>query len=348
MLPPVSKIVFDEIWESANRSDLKLFKKSALLGLILSDMIQALGLREVTEFDAATGDWFVHSGATEYSPSIDGRKRAVIELPSKLISAIVRPDCEITATASVNMNETDDTSLVVGRMISDSRFDLIAAGYREPSAVIRANSREIALGGESIGTTNLARLAVGDPWSAGLLQLDVQGPSDDELLRSTISDTIERFRQAVEDHGAWRLLYDGVGNVMRESQHQGMFKLFSRLTFGSLGIGIDTNTDHGSGNTDFTARYKRSTAIIEFKKDDRIERLRHGFAIQLPTYMKAAQSEIGYYIAMCHKRDPHDVQNILAELAANTPLSSSAISFVTIDCRRRRSASKIHHTSDII
>jgi hypothetical protein len=84
-LPRCSRMVFDNIRESANRSEFAQFKKSALLGLTMKDIIHALGLMEVTEFEAKNGDWFVHSGVTKYRSLAAGLREASITLASKVI-----------------------------------------------------------------------------------------------------------------------------------------------------------------------------------------------------------------------------------------------------------------------
>ncbi|GAA2806679.1 hypothetical protein [Saccharopolyspora taberi] len=339
LLPPVSQLVFDQIWESAERSSLVEMKKSALVGCMVADLIRALGLKEITAFEPEVGDWFVHSGVTNYGSLGPGLSEAKIDLASHSIQGVTRAECNITSTASVNMSGSDDISLVVGRLTSYSKFDLIAAGYREQSPGLAKAYQNGSTTGKWLGVTDLSALSMGGEWSSKLLRLDVQGIPDQELLLSAVADAIERFQNAVETQGGWKLLYDDSGNVMHERQHQGMFRMFSRLAFGSLGIQMDLNSDHGSGPTDFTLRLNKSTAIIEFKKDEKLDEMRHGVSVQLPIYMRSAGAAHGFYIVMCHKRDPSEVTEFLARTVRVDSTLEGIMLFI-IDCRRKISASK--------
>ncbi|MGA5541252.1 hypothetical protein ACPCIR_05310 [Mycobacterium sp. NPDC051198] len=339
MLPPFSRAAFDKIWSSTDQPGPASARKATFLGLVMGDMIRGLGLREITECEIKVGEWFVHSGITNYSQGTGETRDAVIHLQSSTVSATVRRDCEITATAGAHMADIDDISLVVGRRLSESKFDLVAAGYRDPYTFIHGASRMSNLGGERTGTTDLARLAEDDPWTGQFLQLSIPEFSEEKMLLGTIGDTVERFRQAVERQGGWRLLYDDAGNALHETQHQGMFKIFSRLTFETFGITVDNGTDHGSGSTDFTLRHGNATAIVEFKKDTRPDKIRHGFEVQLPRYMRSAGAAVGFYIVMCHYKDPEDVKDILAGIKPPLP-ATNLVSLEVIDCRRQAPASK--------
>ncbi|WP_157815704.1 hypothetical protein [Kitasatospora sp. CB02891] len=339
LLRPTSRFVFDQIWESAERSELKEFKKSALVGLFVADLVRALGLKEITECEPEVGDWFVHSGVTSYCKLESGLRAAEIEISGRIIRGAVRADCYITGTAAVNMDGRDDISFVVGRLTSYSKFDLVAAGYREPvSSLAGLRQIDLRVDGPS-GVADLAALSMGDAWSSKLLQLEVRGVPDQGLLNGAVLDTVARFQSAVEDQGGWKLLYDDSGKVMHERQHQGMFRMFSRLTFGTLGIQMDANSDHGSGPTDFTLRLNKAAAIIEFKKDDKLEEIRHGVLIQLPIYMRSSGIAFGFYIVMCHKRDPGEIERILSGVVDADP-TLAGVTCVVVDCRRRISASK--------
>ncbi|MFD7285218.1 hypothetical protein [Streptomyces sp. NPDC059863] len=339
LLRPTSKFVFDQIWESAERSTFKELKKTTLVGFLMADLIQGLGLREISEIEPRVGDWLIHSGVTNYCRLETGVSEARIDLPSGEVRGIVRTECNLSSTASANMVDCDDISLVVGRLISPKKFDLVAAGYREPSLTV-ARVRNINLSSHTLGgVADLAKLAEGAPWSSNLLNLDVQGVSSRDLLDGAVIDTLARFQCAIEEQGTWRLLHDDAGHVMHERQHQGMFRMFSRLTFGSLGIHLDANSDHGSGPTDFTLRLNSAIAIMEFKKDDKLSEIRHGISVQLPIYMRSAGADRGFYVVMCHRRDPEGVMSELANLA-RADSSLDGISCIVVDCRRKISASK--------
>ncbi|MFJ6464735.1 hypothetical protein ACIQM0_27525 [Streptomyces sp. NPDC091387] len=339
LLGKTSKLIFDKIWESAEKSTLESMKKSALVGLMIGDLIQALGLTEATDRQPGIGDWFLHSGTTTYRTVGPGMKEAEIALSSGVIKAVVRSDCCLTSTADVNMSGQDDISLVLGRLISPEKFDLVVAGYREPaSSTIRLKGRHWGPLDRTI-TTDLESISQGDAWSSKLLELEIRGASDEYMLANSVLDTLSRFQSSIEDQGGWKLLHDDTGKAMHERQHQGMFRIFSRLVFGSLGVQLEPNTDHGSGPTDFTVRLKSASAIVEFKKDDKITELRHGISVQLPIYMRSAGATYGFYVVMCHSRDPEDVRQYLTGINDADP-DLEFITCVIVDCRKRTSASK--------
>ncbi|MFF4817379.1 hypothetical protein ACFY2K_22635 [Kitasatospora sp. NPDC001309] len=333
ILEPVSREVFRQIWAVAENDDLKGLRRSALVGFLMADYIRAIGLPEISETPLSPGDWFIHSGETHYSP-LDGdlREARITSFDGAVVTGVTRTECNITSSASVNMSGVDDVSLVIGRLTTASKFDLVAAGYRDPMA---------SLGGRLPrgSVADLSRMAEGKPWSSSLLRLQFGESSDGQVLRAAITDTVNQFSTAVTKQGAWKLLYGSDGKPLHERQHQGMFRLFSQLPFGALGIQVHPNTDHGSGPTDFTLRLNDSTNIVEFKKDDRREEIKHGMAIQLPNYMASAGADRGTYIVMCHHRKREDVEDILADVIVSDP-TLPPIGWFVIDCTPKTSASK--------
>ncbi|MFJ9211147.1 hypothetical protein [Streptomyces sp. NPDC102264] len=349
LLKPTGRMIFSAIASELDRTgtELSIFRKTALFSVVMSEIIHALALREITEHEPEIGDWFVHSGTTIYRPLESGNKEASIPLTTRTIRGTVRDECNITASASINMTGRDDVSLVIGRLLSHSKFDLVAAGYREPSTNV-AMIRQPVTTRNGLGISDLKALAAGRHWGDMLPEFLAPGIADDELLSMAILDTISRFQTAIEEQGGWKLLYDDNQKVLHERQHQGMFQIFSRLTFGALKIHIDANPDHGSGPTDFTARLNKATAIIEFKKDDKLQEVRHGISTQLPIYMKSAEATQGYYVVMCHRRDPEEVTAALrVESERNFDPDFPEINAIIVDCRRRISASKAPTRSGI-
>ncbi|WP_262703851.1 MULTISPECIES: hypothetical protein [Streptomyces] len=342
LLEPTGKMIFDAITTATDRTGIESpeLKKSALVSVITCEIIHALALREITAHEPEIGEWFVHSGTTIYRPLESGNKEALISLPARTITGTVRDECNITASAYANMTGHDDVSFVIGRLISYSKFDLVVAGYREPSPNI-ARIQQTKTSRNRSSLTDLAALATGHHWADMLPAVDIFGATDEDLLYLAMMNTISRFQATIERQGGWKLLYDDSGKVLHERQHQGMFQIFSRLTFGALRIHLDANPDHGSGATDFTARLNDATAIIEFKKDDKIQEVRHGILTQLPMYMKSAQASQGYYIVMCHRRNPEEVAAILRRDAEEDfDPRCPEIKAIVVDCRRRISASK--------
>jgi hypothetical protein len=349
LLGSTEKMIFDGMVRNFDTVGVEFssLRKSALVSVIIAQIIHSLSLREITEYEPGIGEWFVHSGTTTYRPLGGGIKEASIALPSRTITGMVRDECNITDSASVNMSGHDEISFVVGRLTSDSKYDLAVAGYRESSFNVVKIRQAKTLHNVS-DVTDVAALAAGRRWGDMLPTVSLAGVADDDVLALAVLETATRFRAAIEEQGGWKLLYGNDGKVLHERQHQGMFQIFSRLIFGSLKIHLDSNTDHGSGPTDFTARLNDATAVIEFKKDDKLQEVRHGMLIQLPIYMKSAQAGQGYYVVMCHRRDPNEVAAVLKkDSEENFDPSCPEIKVIIVDCRRRISASKAPTRSGI-
>ncbi|MCQ8835023.1 MULTISPECIES: hypothetical protein [Streptomyces] len=337
MLKPVSRAIFQNIWNAVGAMDSGGLRKADFVGDVVADLIRGLGLVEISESSLGPGDWFVHSGVTRYHPRDAHSGRAEIKLASgKTVVGVVRHDCRITNSASVNMSGDDDVSFVVGRLLTSEKFDLVVAGYRDPFAFFSRGLDvprifDVTQGGD------LSQMVYNKPWASRFkMRLDMP---DAEALAEVIGDVMESFAAAVGRQGAWKLLYGRDGRPLHESHHQGMFRLFSQLPFGALGIHVEPNADHGSGPTDFTLRLNDSVNIIEFKKDDKKEEIRHGLAVQLPNYMESAGAGRGTYVVMCHSREKEDVYRLLAEVIDSDPTLPD-IDCCVIDCRPKTSASK--------
>lgn len=336
VLKPVTRAVFQDIWNVVD-ADKGGLRKANFVGDTIADLVRGLGLAEISEMPLSPGDWFTHSGVTRYSPRDAHSDDVTIKTHSgKTIAGVVRHECRITNSASVNMSGSDDVSFVVGRLLTSEKFDLVAAGYREPFAFFSRGTDlprvlDVTQGGD------LAQMIHNKPWASRFRVRP--GMPDSEVLAIAINDVLESFSAAVGKRGAWKLLYGRDGRPLHESHHQGMFRLFSQLPFGALGIHVEPNVDHGSGPTDFTLRLNDSINIIEFKKGDRKEEIRHGLAVQLPNYMESAGAERGTYVVMCHSRDKEDVYQVLAEVVDSDPMLPG-IDCCIIDCRPKRSASK--------
>ncbi len=332
-LSPLGRQMLDAVWESEGSDVMRSFRRSAVIGLVAGDLIRALGLREVTEYPPAIGDWFVHSGVTSYAAASDGNQLATIRLQGgDSITSVVRPECRITNSAAVNMVEQDDVSLVVGRLLSPKKFDLVIAGYRDPLFSLK----DTDLLSLSVGQSMLDRLAEENPFPNVLPTVKIESTPDYAALAYAVKDTVERFTEAVEKQGAWRHLYDQNGKPAHETRHQGLFKLFSQLTFGALRISVHPNADHGVGATDLTLDLGEAAHILEFKKDTSTAKILHGLQVQLPRYMDAASTIFGSYVVMCHERDSREV----AETIRSAVVPNHVIDTYVVDCRRQTSASK--------
>lgn len=330
--------LFSQLWKSVSSDDLPSFRRSLLASVAIADSIRSFALEEITESQISVGDWFVHSGVTQYSSNSSGNRLAKIRLPGgEMISATVRSDCHITNTASVNMAGDDDISLVVGRRLSPTKFDLIAAGYRDPFASF-SEGRGLGIDNRRSAFELAANLS---SFHGNLPVIKFDGVDDDVFLRYVVRDTLTHFGNCIRDQGAWRHLHDKDGHPVNELQHQSLFRIFSNFAFRGFGVAVHPGANHGNGATDLTLTLRDSVHIVEFKKDHDRGKLARGLCDQLPSYIRSADARSGTFVALCHRYEPESVRDMLAEKLDCLRDLSFAIDVYVIDCRRQLSASLI-------
>lgn len=341
LLSPLTRDALHRVWEFTASEEMKQLRRSAAVGAIVSDLIRALDIKEISSGGIEPGQWFVHSGVTHFARQGYDRKQATIKLGSdRYITASTRRECEITGTSDVNMDGEDEISFILGRLLTNSKFDLVVAGYRKhpflaSPLVRRSIDLDEALGNVIDLVDHGARLK-----SLGAT-LRYERSEDWQSLAFAVHDTLDRFRQAIEYEGAWAHLYDTKHKPANESRHQGLFRLFSRISFEILGIETFPGANHGAGPTDLTLTLREDVHVLEFKKDYDLQRLVQGLTVQLPTYLRSAGTMIGTYAVMCHNRDPREIQDILEPLRASTEAEARLLlQLEIIDCRQKDSASR--------
>lgn len=329
ILSPLSAKLFIEAWDSYRESDLSGLSRSRMSGIIISDLIRALALEEIEHIREPESGWFVHSGVTTYGPHEGSSCTATISLENgDSLQSIVRDDCMITATATTNMRGVDDVSFIVGRLLSNEKFDLVAAGYRSYSGAI------IDRGVKRLETLHSVEAMTYANDAFSVFPSINFGFPDKDILNATVLDTTEHFADAVRNKGAWSILYKENGQPAHETRHQALFCNFAAIPFRMLGIMVHPGADHGSGPTDLTLTRGNSTHIVEFKKDVSRSKVLHGLEIQLPRYMESVGAQDGTYIVACHDGDPARAREWVSEKVP------AGIRVGTIDCRKRVSASK--------
>src|SRR5438270_9558017 len=78
LLSPFTRNLLYHAWETAASREMVELRRSAIVGMLISDLIRTLDLREISSGEVACGQWFVHSGVTHYTLQGDGRKQAAI------------------------------------------------------------------------------------------------------------------------------------------------------------------------------------------------------------------------------------------------------------------------------
>jgi hypothetical protein len=330
-MSPLTHQIFEMYWKSPDEDGFRVFQRSMIVGEFVADLVRTHAIEDTERAVPAIGDWFVHAGVTRYRKRQQNETAYIELVDGSTITDTVRAEYRIASTAIANMTGLDDISTVVGRRISDQRFELVCAGYRDPMAYVKTDARTVTL--RPAQGANVLDLDWRASWYPNLLgRVPVDGPPDGALAWA-IADTLQKFAFAIEQSGAWRLLYEGGVAPSHETRHQKLFEVFSRFTFTALGIHVYPNVDNGRGPTDFVLEYGGALNVVEFKKDSSPAAMKHGLEVQLGHYMTAAGAERGTYVVLCHKRDPGEVLEILS---ASVP---GSVHLSVVDCRPRPSAS---------
>jgi hypothetical protein len=205
LLSPMAAETLDLSWKHAGEREMKELRRSAMVGAIASDLIRALGIREILSGSIAPGQWFVHSGATYFTRQGYERKQATIKLSGgRSITGIVRRDCEITGTADANMDGRDEASFILCRLQTDSKFDLVVAGNRRDPLL-----------GVFLAQPDVRSISLAPPLEnvIDLIDYDSETQSGDDIFRISgfgdwqflvyaVRDALGRFKRAVEQEGA--------------------------------------------------------------------------------------------------------------------------------------------------
>lgn len=297
-LSPLAAELFESSWLDENAA-MPGFRRGYLAGELVCDIVRTYQIDDAAAHEPAIGEWFTFSGATRYRDTSDGQ-RATIKLPTGLkLTGAVRVDCRLSASAETLMSGTDDTSTIVGRRTAADKFDLIAAGYRDPMVHWRSGDQE-----PSDFTERLRQHPLERPWRSAypgsILHRFNFPDAPEELLPRVVMDATDQFGRIIEKEGGWRSLYNADGTVAHETRHQQIFQIASRLLFSAVGIHVDPHANHGVGATDLTLTLHSARHIIEFKKDTSTKTIEHGYSVQLPRYLNSAAAPRGTYIILCH------------------------------------------------
>ncbi|MCP2338593.1 hypothetical protein FHU30_003948 [Actinomadura rupiterrae] len=229
--------IFESVWNLDASAPMRELRLSSIAGAVVGDLIRLTGARDISLETPEVGDWFINCGVTQYVELGDGQQWARIRLRTgEEIVGATRPECRITGTASANMREEDDVSLVLGRRTSVDKFDLVAAGYRDPMLTMLAAQERVidleerwAIPSSGLAPASLDRI---------LPHVSFEGVPDVEMLQCAIADSFDRFKHAIREHGLWRHLYDGAGRPAHESRHQALYRLCANFAFSSLRVSV--------------------------------------------------------------------------------------------------------------
>lgn len=161
-------------------------------------------------------------------------------------------------------------------------------------------------------------------------------PSIDDIS-AVVNAVCEKFREMVEDHGWWKLLYDKSGHAKHEEAAQLLFFGLANAYCEANDLAISPESDGGRGPVDFKFAAGYELSVIVEVKLSRNKALKQGFTKQLPTYMRAERSLRGVYLVVDNGASARTMQSF-TKLVSDSRSSNLSVRYV--DGKPRPSASK--------
>lgn len=115
-------------------------------------------------------------------------------------------------------------------------------------------------------------------------------------VAAVVTAICERFRQLVENHGLWKLLYDKAGVPKHEEAAQLLFFGIAHAYCEANNVAISPESDGGRGPVDFKFSTGYELSVVVEIKLSRNKALKSGYTKQLPTYALAEKAKRGIYL----------------------------------------------------
>lgn len=159
---------------------------------------------------------------------------------------------------------------------------------------------------------------------------------------SAIDEMVNDFKHYVEQNGGWDLLWNDNGSPRFERAAQRLFLGVVRHHCMTNDIRVSPEADIGRGPVDFEfSRGFKLSALLEVKKVSNT-RYWHGLTTQLPTYLHAARTKVGYFLAVAYnsadiEKANSEVSSIMRSVKERSGVD---IRYIVVDARRPPSASR--------
>lgn len=153
-----------------------------------------------------------------------------------------------------------------------------------------------------------------------------------------VAHVVDGFQEQIETRNTWKLLHkQGSTQPSRESSIQHLFEAFCFMNAGDLDISVDPESNHGAGNLDVCVSRGAEAVCIELKRAGH-KRLVHGLESQLPEYMRAKKSKVGWFVVVAQEvnEDPVEILRRLEDVVLPHDLN---IQIRVVDARPRATAS---------
>lgn len=152
---------------------------------------------------------------------------------------------------------------------------------------------------------------------------------------------VKAYQEFVENDRGWELLWDGK-KAKPENASQLLFLGIAKQYCIIHDVDITREAEVGSGPVDFKfSQGHQFRALLEVKKA-RNSKFWHGLEKQLPTYLKTAGIETGYFLAiLLTEKDEDRVSDLRDRVAALNKKTQFDISFGIVDAQKKKSASNV-------
>lgn len=165
----------------------------------------------------------------------------------------------------------------------------------------------------------------------------------DESFQAFVLELIETFKHYVEENRGWALLWNDSKTPRKELACQDLFLGVVKHYCKANDVDISKEPNIGRGPVDFkvSSGFKRR-ALIEVKKADNTK-FWNGLTKQLPTYQRAEEVRVGYFLVMLFSEKDferiNEIQKVINKL--NESLPYEVISVIVHATYNKPSASRL-------
>ena len=130
------------------------------------------------------------------------------------------------------------------------------------------------------------------------LQLKLPPTPTIEDVSNVVLAICDRFRELVEDHGLWKLLYDKGMKSKHEEAAQLLFFGIAHAYCEANDLGVSPESDGGRGPVDFKFNVGYKLNVIVELKLSKNKALKSGYSKQAPTYARSEKAKRAIYLVV--------------------------------------------------